>query len=88
MLEAVAEMEPQAPATEPAKAPILPRCPHCGEDPLKLNLMSQVFPGGAIASLMFCGNLDCRKLISAQIVGMAEQPGAIVRPHGVHGPRG
>lgn len=79
----LAELEAQPAATagaDPVKPQILPRCPHCGEDPLKLNMMSQAFPGGVIASLLFCANEKCRGLFSAQIVGMAEQPGRIVKP--------
>lgn len=72
----------EAPATEqpqPALQPVLPVCPHCGADPVKLTLMFQPFPGGQIASLVFCG--DCRKLLPAQIVAMAnEQQSRIVKP--------
>lgn len=81
-MEATAEapqVEQATPTEAPAK-PILPRCPHCGADPLTITMMSQLFPKGQIASLMFCGNLDCRKLLTAQIVGMIDQPGTIVRP--------
>lgn len=56
-------------------APILPVCPHCGDDPCKLSTMSQLFPGGAIGSICFCGNPVCRKIITVQIVGMAKQDG-------------
>jgi hypothetical protein len=56
------------------EAPVLvPACPHCGEDPLKLALMTQVFPGGAIGSIMFCAT--CRKTISVQLVGMQKPSG-------------
>lgn len=52
---------------------ILPVCPYCGDDPAKLTIMNQLFPGGMIGAIMFCGNPVCRKIISTQIVGMAAQ---------------
>jgi predicted RNA-binding Zn-ribbon protein involved in translation (DUF1610 family) len=57
----------------PAAPMLVPACPHCGEDPLKLALMTQVFPGGAIGSIMFCAT--CRKTISVQLVGMQKPSG-------------
>jgi hypothetical protein len=63
---------------QPIAQPILPVCPYCSADPVKLNLMFQKFPGGQIASLVFCG--DCRKMLPAQIVGMDQ--GRIARPKG------
>lgn len=53
----------------------LPVCPHCGDDPAKLSMMSQIFPGGAIGSIIFCGNPPCRKIIAVQLVGVAKQDG-------------
>jgi hypothetical protein len=72
----VQEAAQEAPAAPPV---VLPVCPYCGEDPLKLSLMFQVFPKGQIASLAFCGNPACRKTLTVQIVGQ-EQQGRIVHP--------
>lgn len=62
----------------------LPKCPHCGDRPVKLNLMFTSFPQGQIASLVYCGNSLCNALLPVQIVGMqpsAEKP-KIVSPFG------
>lgn len=60
----------------PEAAPVmLPVCPHCSEDPAKLSLMSQQFPSGMIGTIIFCGNPNCRKIISTQIVGMQQKEG-------------
>jgi hypothetical protein len=83
-MDAIETLEAPAEATEAttltplheaaSEAPMLvPACPHCGEDPLKLALMTQVFPGGAIGSIMFCAT--CRKTISVQLVGMQKPSG-------------
>lgn len=53
---------------------ILPVCPFCDDDPARLSIMNQIFPGGMIGAITFCGNPKCRKIISTQIVGqMAQQ---------------
>lgn len=74
------QSEVSEPVAEEVTA-ILPVCPHCGDDPAKLSTMSQLFPGGAIASICFCGNPVCRKIIAVQLVGMAKQDGPqLVKP--------
>lgn len=60
---------------ETPQAATLPVCPHCSDDPAKLSLMSQQFPSGMIGTIIFCGNPSCRKIISTQIVGMAQDGG-------------
>jgi hypothetical protein len=71
-------------ATEPieeTQAPVmLPVCPYCGDDPAKLAMMFQKFPGGQIGSIIFCGNPSCRKMLPAQVVGMEKSP--IMHPGG------
>lgn len=52
---------------------MLPACPYCADDPARLSIMNQIFPGGMIGAIIFCGNPDCRKIISTQIVGRIEQ---------------
>lgn len=81
-MQAVAETNGLVDETIPASnetpeaAPVmLPVCPHCSDDPAKLSLMSQQFPSGMIGSLIYCGNPACRKIISVQIVGMAQTGG-------------
>lgn len=79
--ELVEDKPAEQPATpEEAKiAQALPKCPHCGDDPVKLTLMFQQFPKGQIASIISCGK--CRALFSAQIVGMnPAQEDRIVKP--------
>ena len=51
---------------------MLPACPYCADDPARLSIMNQVFPGGMIGAIVFCGNPECRKIISTQIVGRIE----------------
>jgi hypothetical protein len=55
----------------------LPVCPHCGDDPAKLSVMPQQFPGGMVGTIIFCGNNSCRKIISTQILGMQQQNGPV-----------
>lgn len=55
---------------------IYPRCPYCREDPLRLKRLRYDFPDGVLMETFFCGNLDCRMVISAQIVGL-EKPKAL-----------
>lgn len=76
-------------ATLEEKAPgsaqiMLPVCPHCGDDPLRLTMMPQQFPKGQLGVVFFCGNPTCRKFLGAQLVGMAAPPeqGRIVKPGG------
>jgi hypothetical protein len=52
---------------------MLPACPYCADDPARLSIMNQIFPGGMIGTIIFCGNPECRKIISTQIVGRIEQ---------------
>lgn len=52
---------------------MLPACPYCADDPARLSIMNQIFPGGMIGAIIFCGNPECRKIISTQIVGRIEQ---------------
>jgi hypothetical protein len=52
---------------------MLPACPYCADDPARLSIMNQVFPGGMIGAIIFCGNPDCRKIISTQIIGRIDQ---------------
>lgn len=52
---------------------MLPACPYCSDDPARLSIMNQIFPGGMIGAIIFCGNPECRKIISTQIVGRIEQ---------------
>jgi len=72
------EVEEIAGLEESTETPtvILPACPHCGDDPAKLHLMTQRFPNGAIGTIFFCGNPPCRKIISVQLVGMERTPGS------------
>jgi hypothetical protein len=73
---AVQDIADQTPETaQPAPAVALPVCPHCSDDPAKLSIMTQIFPGGAIGSIFFCGNPSCRKIVSVQLVGMQKAPG-------------
>lgn len=55
---------------------MLPACPYCSDDPARLSIMNQIFPGGMIGAIIFCGNPECRKIISTQIVGRIEQQAA------------
>ena len=55
---------------------MLPACPYCADDPARLSIMNQIFPGGMIGAIIFCGNPACRKIISTQIVGRIEQQAA------------
>jgi hypothetical protein len=57
-------------AVAPTPKVLIPKCPHCGADPATLALMFQKFPGGQIGSIIFCSSEPCRKIISAQIIGM------------------
>jgi len=70
--------------TVPATEHNLPCCPYCGQKPVKLNLMFTSFPQGQIASLVYCGNPDCLKVLPVQIVGMnpAAEKSRILTPFG------
>ena len=35
---------------------MLPACPYCADDPARLSIMNQIFPGGMIGTIIFCGN--------------------------------
>lgn len=73
-MQDVAAISGLADETQPAPSvpALLPVCPHCADDPARLSIMPQQFPGGMIGSIFFCGNPDCRKVISVQILGMAQ----------------
>lgn len=53
----------------------LPVCPYCGQDPAILT-MKQFMLGNAKTALIICGNLDCRKILTVQIMGF--EPGRVV----------
>ena len=58
---------PQAQHDVPSGA-MLPVCPHCGEDPARIQQLGVTFPAthpGAVTQgiVFFCGNSQCRKLL-------------------------
>lgn len=75
-VEEITGLEDSVNSEEISSKVILPACPHCGDDPAKLHLMTQRFPNGAIGTIFFCGNPPCRKIISVQLVGMERTPGS------------
>lgn len=80
----VVEMPAPAQEVEAPKPVALPACPYCGDDPAKLSVMPQAFPGGLIGTIVFCGNPDCRKIHAVQILGQVQKTqGGIVLPPGV-----
>lgn len=65
---------------EDPKKPMEAVCPYCGADPLIVQ--STLFPLGAhVASLVICGNPDCRKALPIQLIG--EMPKAVAEPRGL-----
>lgn len=49
----------------------LPVCPYCGQDPAILT-MKQFMLGTAKTALIICGNLECRRILTVQILKIEE----------------
>lgn len=58
-----------------APSQLVPKCPHCNEQPIRMCLTHMVFPNDIIGSILYCGNPDCCKMLSALHVGV--QPAAV-----------
>lgn len=60
--------------TNTAEAPTLtalaPVCPHCLQDPATVKCLGPIRMGQLLANVIFCGNVDCRKVWTVQIMGM------------------
>lgn len=59
----------------------LPVCPHCGADPARFSLR-EVRIGNYQAAMLFCADLDCRKVYSVDVLGVVQpqQQPRIARP--------
>ncbi len=77
-MQEVLEMNALKDETQPVPveppAQILPVCPHCGDDPMKLSTLPQPFPGNMVGAIFYCGNPACRKFFNAQIFGAMPTP--------------
>ena len=49
-----------------------PICPYCETDPIQVNVRQLAFGNGIVVLLACCGNKECRKVISASFMGMAQ----------------
>ncbi len=47
-------------------------CPHCGTDPTTISV-TQLQIGAYVTAVSFCGNLECRKIFSVNVLAI-EQP--------------
>lgn len=62
----------EAPPAPKAETPLpKPVCPYCGDDPVKI--LGRTFNVGRFKFMLpFCANMDCRKLIPAILLDVAE----------------
>lgn len=60
---------PELRAIDPA-----PVCPYCLADPAMISLRGPIVLGNLVGVIIFCGNPDCRKIWTIDIVGKQEQP--------------
>ena len=65
----------------------LPRCPHCGTDPLSITIQQMQLAQYSLLSI-FCGNPECRKSLSLQLLAIVPQAGDLVIPGGPMPPAG
>lgn len=52
-----------------------PVCPHCGADPVELLEKGYRFSDGVAALMLYCANLQCRKIVGASFLGMQKTGG-------------
>lgn len=53
----------EAPDPRPAPQPLMPVCPHCGQDPAKIAAILTRL-GGMLMIVSFCENNSCRKVFA------------------------
>jgi hypothetical protein len=54
-------------------APLLPRCPHCGEDLAGMGLFMWRVQGWVIVAA-YCPNVECRSVLQTQMMPVDEKP--------------
>ena len=47
-------------------------CPHCGVDPVTVQVRNLNFPNGIVLLLAACANPECRKLLGVSFAGLAQ----------------
>lgn len=61
----------------------LPVCPHCGQDPASVTIR-QFMLGNAKTALLFCGNPECRTILTVQVLAFEQPrvlaPDLVIRP--------
>ena len=63
------------PHEAPALSPV-PVCPYCLADPAQMKALGPFNLGQLLVVVIFCGNLDCRKVWTVEVIGK-EQPRVI-----------
>jgi hypothetical protein len=55
---------------QPTPQPLVPKCPHCGTQPARVNTANTSFQSGLIAMVLFCS--DCEKIHTIVPIGQAQ----------------
>ena len=56
-------------AEETNNKEINPVCPHCGKDPVSFRAKGPINLGPFIFMVIFCDNLECRKIFNVNMMG-------------------
>ncbi len=52
--------------------PTAPLCPYCLQDPAQVSSRGPLLLGNLHVMVIYCGNLECRKVWTVEVVGTAQ----------------